>query len=27
LQARFSIQLSPWEAALEETLQALRNAE
>jgi dTDP-4-dehydrorhamnose reductase len=26
LQARFGMQLSPWESALEETLQALRNA-
>jgi dTDP-4-dehydrorhamnose reductase len=26
LQARFGIELSPWESALEETLQALRNA-
>ena len=26
LQARFGIKLSPWESALEETLQALRNA-
>src|SRR5271166_3582806 len=26
LQARFGIELSPWEPALEETLQALRNA-
>ena len=26
LQARFGVELSPWESALEETLQALRNA-
>jgi hypothetical protein len=27
LQARFAEKLSPWESALEEALQALRNAE
>jgi hypothetical protein len=27
LQARFGAELLPWESALEETLQALRNAE
>ena len=26
LQARFGVELLPWESALEETLQALRNA-
>jgi dTDP-4-dehydrorhamnose reductase len=26
LQSRFGIELAPWETALEDTLQALRNA-